>query len=199
MITHLNGVLAYKEATKIVVECGGVGYKMSISTITYEQLPVKDSKVFVYTVLVPREDSWNLYGFVNKEEREFFLLLTSVSGIGPRIALGILSACTISELHQIISVGDLVSLVKLPGIGKKTAERLTLELKDKVLKIANVSDSGLHSTSTNMMEQEAISALMTLGYNKKSAEVNVKKASKALGYDVGSEELIKRALKFAMS
>jgi len=197
MITHLNGQLVYKEPTNVVVECNGIGYSLHISTITYEQLPIKDSKVFIFTVLIPREDAWNLYGFANKEERDFFKLLTSVSGIGSKIALGILSACPISDLHNIIATNDLVSLVKLPGIGKKTAERLTLELKEKVLKLSpNLTSS---SSPSNMIEQEAVSALMTLGYNKKAAESNVKKAAKLLGEEPSSEELIRNALKFAMS
>ncbi|MDA3843743.1 MAG: Holliday junction branch migration protein RuvA [Candidatus Kapabacteria bacterium] len=201
MIAHLNGKLVSKLSNEAIIDCVGVGYSVLISLNTHDRLPAVGEKVMLVTLLITREDSMLLYGFHDTSERDAFVLLTSVSGIGPKIALGILSSLTVNELRQFVSEGNLVALVKLPGIGKKTAERMNLELRDKILKLGSSDDAPAVSSGSDMfIREEALSALVTLGYNKLAADKAVKKAFATFkSGNVSAEELIRKSLKFAMS
>src|SRR5688572_6987034 len=142
MISYLHGTLIEKKPTHVVVVCGGVGYGVMISLATFERLPEVGRDASLHTQLVVREDALTLYGFAQQEEREMFQLLTTVSGVGPKIAIGILSAAGIDTLKANIARGNSAALTTLPGIGKKTAERISLELRDKI------SASGILSSQT---------------------------------------------------
>ncbi len=199
MIGQLNGTLVNKSSTEIIIDCGGVGYLAFVSVNTSESLPEVGKNVKVITLLIPKEDSLNLYAFASETERETFKLLTSISGIGPKIALGILSSVTVDDLQSIVISGNLHSLQKLPGVGKKTAERLLLELRDKITKIipSEISDVQL---KYSLIVQEALSALGTLGYSRLNADKAIKSALNDLSTDkLTAEQLIKSALKHAMS
>ncbi|OGU16197.1 MAG: Holliday junction DNA helicase RuvA [Ignavibacteria bacterium GWB2_35_12] len=199
MIGQLNGILINKTSTEIIIDCGGVGYTAYVSVNTSESLPEVGKNVKVITLLIPKEDSLNLYAFANEAERETFKLLISISGIGPKIALGILSSVTVDDLQSIVISGNLHSLQKLPGVGKKTAERLLLELRDKITKIIPAEVSDVH-LKYSLIVQEALSALVTLGYSRLMADKAIKSALNDLSTDkLTAEQLIKSALKHAMS
>ncbi|MBK9248412.1 MAG: Holliday junction branch migration protein RuvA [Ignavibacteria bacterium] len=199
MIAQLRGTLIEKTHSEAVVDCGGVGYAVSISLATYEQLPELDGKIQLFTHLIPREDALNLYGFSTTAEREAFLMLTSISGIGPKSALAILSSLTLFELRDYILRNNLLALQKMPGIGKKTAERLIIELRDKVGKLSlsesvDVSFIG----AQKLIQQDALAALISLGYNKLVAEKSIKAAASEPGAEnITTDQLIKKALRFA--
>lgn len=198
MIAQLNGKLVFKNSTQAVIDCGGVGYLCLISVNTSEQLPDINNNVLLHTLLIPREDSLNLYGFIDKTEREAFKILISISGVGPKVALAILSSLTVEELQQYILQGNLHALIKLPGIGKKTAERLLLELKDKITKLGDF-DSTSMAIGHNLLKQEALSALLTLGYSRAAADKSIRKAYDEIkGDNLTAEMLIKVSLKYAM-
>jgi Holliday junction DNA helicase RuvA len=198
MIGFLQGKLDYKSPTEIVINCGGVGYSVNVSVNTSEKLPMVGETVKVLTILIHKEDSMQLYGFLQENERQVFRQLTSISGIGPKIALGILSSLDVARLQEIVMSGNQIALQKLPGVGKKTAERLILELRDKIYKVA-ASDTGSITGVQNLIEQEALSALMTLGYSRPVAEKALRKAVTGLsGTQPTAEELLKDALRFAM-
>jgi holliday junction DNA helicase RuvA len=198
MIAQLKGILIFKSSTEAVIDCGGVGYLANISVNTSQELPEINQEVLIYTLLLPREDAINLYGFWTKSEREAFKILTSISGIGPKSALGILSSLTVEELQGYIIQGNINALQKLPGIGKKTAERLILELKDKITKLGDFEVSSI-GYEQNLIKQEALSALVILGYSRIIAEKAVKKAlDESVTKDITAERLIKVALKYAI-
>ncbi len=198
MIGQLKGILAAKNPTEIIVDCGGVGYMASVSVNTSENLPQVGDNVKVLTILIPKEDSLNLYAFSDESEREAFKMLISISGIGAKSALGILSSLTVEDLQTIIISGNLHSLQKLPGIGKKTAERLLLELKDKITKIRPVQITDTQINNFQIV-QEALSALVTLGYSRIVADKAIRLAiAEARSEKISAEQLIKSALKFAI-
>lgn len=196
MIAQLNGKIVSKTATEVIIDCGGVGYSVIVPVITSNAMPAQGETARLFTVLVHNEDSMTLYGFASTAEKEAFKLLTSVSGIGAKMSITILSSVSIGELQEHIIRGNIIALSKIPGIGKKTAERLSLELKDKILKIS--LDSGQIPSGINLLHQEAISALVTLGYNKIIAEKAVNKAVNEVGDGADTEQIIRLALKFAM-
>lgn len=198
MISQLRGVLIEKSSTDAVIECAGVGYQVFISVVTYEQLPAEGKDVTLFTLLIPREDSLNLYGFASVAERKAFVLLTSISGIGPKIALGILSALSLAELRDNIISGNVLALQKLPGVGKKTAERILVELRDQIGKLAIVGASLPTSEPKNsLVKQEALAALIALGYSKVVAEKVIKQALNEAP-DATAEQLIRKGLKYAV-
>ena len=198
MIVQLSGIIVSKSPTEIVIECNGVGYGVMVSVNTSEKIPLTGNKATLLTKLIPRDDALQLFGFHDQAEREAFVMLISISGIGPKIALGILSSLTVPELREYILTGNLHALTKLPGIGKKTAERLHLELKDKISKIST-SDGDSFDTSLNLVRQETFAALMTLGYSRAIAEKSIRKVfSEKASKQMNSEELIKQSLKYAM-
>ncbi len=202
MYAFLQGKLYSKKSGEAVINCSGVGYLINISMQTYDKLPEVNSDVFLNTYLIVREDAHQLFGFIDTQELDLFKLLISISGVGPKVSLGILSSISAIDLSNSIVRNDLLKLQKLPGIGKKTAERIVLELKDKIIKLDIPSaDSSTKPTIANSnMVEEAIAALMTLGFNKSSAEKSVKLSENDFKNHATQtiEVLIKLALKYAM-
>ena len=191
MIALLRGRLIEKSPTEIVVECGGVGYEVSISLHSYSLLPQHEN-ILIYTYLQVREDAQVLYGFMEKSERQIFKLLISVSGIGANTARNMLSYITPSELMQAIANADVATLKAIKGVGPKTAQRIVLELQEKVLKLGAFED--LSTVNHNTNTEEALSALEVLGFNRKTAEKVIKKIVNE-NPDATSEMIIKQALK----
>ncbi|MBX7154492.1 MAG: Holliday junction branch migration protein RuvA [Bacteriodetes bacterium] len=197
MIARLQGTLIEKSTNEVVVDCNGVGYVASVSVATSEVMQLGE-KVSVYTYLAVREDALQLFGFATKEERDMFLLLTSISGIGGKIALGLLSAASIKELQQAIVEKNATFLQRLPGIGKKTAERIVLELQDKVQTLAIGVDKAQVSGGMSFVQSEAVAALSALGYQRAAAEKAVKNAMQEQpSLQWTAESLIRAALKNA--
>ena len=192
MIGQLAGVLAYKSPEQLVVDVQGVGYQVLVSLNSFYRLPEPGAAVRLLIHTHVREDALQLYGFIDRQEKQLFLLLNSVSGIGPRLALNILSGTPTNELLDALEAGDLVRLVAIPGVGKKTAERLVLELRDKikVIKGARAADDGRQASG---LESEAVSALVNLGYRQNEAERAVQAARAAGANDI--EAVIRTALK----
>ena len=191
MITHLRGKLVEKNPTYAVVETNGVGYWLNISLNTYSQLPDNEF-VILYTHLSVKEDAHTLYGFINKTEREIFRLLISVSGVGPSIARTMLSSMTTDEIQQAIASNNVSVIQSVKGIGVKTAQRVLVDLRDKISKTYAIDE--VYVSQSNTVKNEALSALEVLGFNKKQVE---KVVDKILLEDktVSVEVLIKNALK----
>lgn len=161
MITHLQGKLVEKTPTQVVIDCGGVGYHVNISLHTYSLLPATDF-IKLFTHLQIKEDSHTLFGFVEKSEREIFKLLLSVSGIGASIARTMLSSLDPKQITNAIASGDVVTIQSIKGIGSKTAQRVILDLKEKVLKLYDLDEVSMSQSNTN--RDEALSALEVLGF-----------------------------------
>ncbi len=197
MISPITGILKTKSPTEILVEVNGIGYTISIPLSTYEKLAAPGTTVSLRTHFYVREDAMLLYGFYTEEERRLFRLLISVSGIGPKIAQSTLSGMNVEELKSHIIGGNVNALTAIPGVGRKTAERLIVELRDKVGKSANeqefVSFSG---TADSAMRFEALQALTSLGYNQQIAEKAIRTVLKEAGSSaISLEQLIKLALR----
>jgi Holliday junction DNA helicase RuvA len=189
MIGHLNGKLVEKNPTELIIECGGVGYEVKISLNTFSAIgSVEALKIF--TKLIVREDAQILYGFSSKEEREMFNHLISVSGIGPNTAMIMLSSLVPDEIAHAIQVEDVATIQSIKGIGAKTAQRVIIDLKDKMLKIVFSSENIFNQNNTNRFD--ALTALVSLGFDKKSAEKAIDKIAIS---DESVEKLIKEALK----
>ncbi|AZJ34296.1 Holliday junction branch migration protein RuvA [Tenacibaculum singaporense] len=191
MITQIRGKLVEKNPTYAVVDCNGVGYLMHISLNTYSSLP-NDEYVLLYTHLSIREDAHTLYGFSTKTEREVFRLLTSVSGVGPSTARTMLSSMTSQEVSQAIASEDVKLIQTVKGIGAKTAQRVIVDLKDKVLKTFDIDEVSVVQNNTN--KEEALSALEVLGFARKQADKVIGNILKETP-DASVEKLIKQALK----
>ncbi|KAB1160663.1 Holliday junction branch migration protein RuvA [Tenacibaculum aiptasiae] len=191
MITQIKGKLVEKNPTYAVVDCNGVGYLMHISLNTYSSLP-DDENVLLYTHLSVREDAHTLYGFSNKIEREVFRLLTSVSGVGPSIARTMLSSMTSEEIQQAIASENVKLIQSVKGIGAKTAQRVIVDLKDKISKTFDLDEVSVVQNNTN--KEEALSALEVLGFARKQADKVVGNILKETP-DASVEKLIKQALK----
>lgn len=191
MITHIRGKLVEKNPTFAVIETNGVGYWLNISLNTYSQLPDNEF-VILYTHLSIKEDAHTLYGFINKTEREIFRLLISVSGVGPSIARTMLSSMTTDEIQQAIASNNVSVIQSVKGIGVKTAQRVLVDLRDKISKTYAVDE--VYISQSNTIKNEALSALEVLGFNRKQVE---KVVDKILLEDktVSVEVLIKNALK----
>ena len=191
MITHLSGKLVEKNPTYIIVECHGVGYFLNISLHTFSALP-ENENIKVYTHLQVKEDSHTLFGFMEKTEREIFLLLISISGIGPSIARTMLSSLNPVQVRDAIAGGDVAKIQAVKGIGAKTAQRVIVELKDKILKVHDMGEVSLPSNNTT--KEEALSALEVLGFTRRLSE---KVVDRVLSQDssLSVEETIKQALK----
>lgn len=189
MIGHLNGRLIEKNPTDLVIECGGVGYEVKISLNTFSSIGDTEA-LKIFTKLIVREDAHLLYGFATKEEREMFVHLTSVSGIGPNTAMIMLSSLIPDEIAHAIQSEDVVTIQSIKGIGAKTAQRVILDLKDKMLKMTFSTENIFNQNNTNRFD--ALTALISLGFDKKLAEKALDKVS--LGDD-SVEFLIKGALK----
>ena len=191
MITHLNGVLEEKTPASAVIDCGGIGYRLAISLNTYARLPEKGT-CRLFTHLAIRDDAHVLFGFANREERELFRHLISVSGVGGNTALAVLSSLDPSGLKETIVSGNVSVLKAVKGVGPKTAERIIVDLKDRLGTI-EVGDMNL-GASQNKPHGEALNALVTLGFAKNSAEKAIAKVVKEHGNDLGVEEIVKHAL-----
>ena len=191
MITHLKGKLVEKNPTDVVIDCNGVGYLVNISLHTFSQIPEQEN-LMLYIYLQVREDSHTLYGFSTKVEREIFKLLISVSGIGTNTARTMLSSLSPDQIKEGIAGGDVALIQSVKGIGAKTAQRVIIELKDKMLKIYGIDELSVTSNNTN--KDEALSALEVLGFHKKHAEKVVDKILKSQP-DSQVEQIIKEALK----
>jgi len=191
MIAHLEGRMVEKTPTEVVIDCHGVGYHVNISLHTYSLLPDSE-KIKLFTFLQIKEDAHTLFGFVEKAERELFKLLLSVSGVGASIARTMLSSLEPKEVIQAIGSGNVVTIQSIKGIGTKTAQRIILDLKDKVLKLYDLEEVSLSGYNTN--REEALSALEVLGFNKKLAEKAVEKIVKETPAAT-VEAIIKQALK----
>lgn len=191
MIDHLRGRLVEKNPTYVVVECNGVGYFLNISLHTFSLLK-DDENIHIYTHLLVKEDSHTLFGFVEKSEREIFRLLISVSGVGSSTARTMLSSLSPTDVRDAIANGDVASIQAVKGIGAKTAQRVILDLKDKILKVYDMGE--VSTTSNNTNKEEALSALEVLGFARRQSE---KVVEKVLSEDtsLSVENIIKRALK----
>lgn len=189
MIAHLNGRMIEKTPTHIIVECGGVGYFVKISLNTFSKLG-SDESIKIFTQLQVREDAHTLYGFYTIAEREMFKHLISVSGIGANTGILMLSSMTSDEIASAIVNGDVALIQSIKGIGAKTAQRLIIDLKDKVAKSDFATENIFTSNNTN--QNDALTALLALGFDRKRAE---KAINKVLTDEQTVEEIIKEALK----
>ncbi|MCH3881086.1 MULTISPECIES: Holliday junction branch migration protein RuvA [Tenacibaculum] len=191
MITQIKGKLVEKNPTYVVVDCNGVGYLLHISLNTFSAIPEGEAVLF-YTHLAVREDAHTLFGFVNKTEREVFRLLISVSGVGASIARTMLSSMTSEEVQHAIASENVTVIQSVKGIGAKTAQRVIIDLKDKILKTFAIDEVSVVESNTN--KEEALSALEVLGFNKKQADKVVNNVLKEMP-TASVETLIKQALK----
>ncbi|MES2732183.1 MAG: Holliday junction branch migration protein RuvA [Bacteroidota bacterium] len=198
MITYLDGKLAYKDPAYVIIDVGGVGYQVRISLQTYSSLQGSE-RCKLHTYLSIREDAHTLYGFFEMEERTLFLDLISVSGIGPNTALVMLSSLSSSEIKYAIMVENLKVIQGIKGIGAKTAQRVILELKDKLKKenytTGTTAGTNIPTLANNTVRNEALSALVTLGIARNVAEKSIEAILKKEGDQVTLEQLIKLALR----
>lgn len=191
MITHIQGKLTEKNPTNVVIDCNGVGYHLNISLHTFSQISNQEN-LRLFTHLHVKEDSHTLYGFSSLSEREIFRLLISVSGIGTNIARTMLSSLTPKQVREGIAIEDVALIQSVKGIGLKTAQRVIIELKDKVLKVYDIDEGSISQSNTN--KEEALSALEVLGYTKKQSDRVVDRII-AVNQDANVETIIKEALK----
>lgn len=202
MIGQLRGKIIAKQAPELVIECGGVGYEVTMPMTSFYSLPELEQEAVIFTHFIVREDAQLLYGFANKVERKLFRLLIKASGIGPKLALAILSGMSAEQFVSCVAHDDVSTIVKIPGVGKKTAERLLIEMRDRIKDwqsepvamqpdaIQNVVD--FEQTVINDAKGDALNALVSLGYSQSQAD----KAIKAVfSQDKSSEDLIRDALK----
>ncbi|MFT5602096.1 MAG: Holliday junction DNA helicase RuvA [Flavobacteriales bacterium] len=191
MIEHLQGKLVEKTPTQVVIDCGGVGYQVNISLHTYSLLPNVDF-IKLFTYLQIKEDAHTLFGFMEKSEREIFKMLLSVSGIGASIARTMLSSLDPKQITNAIASGDVITIQSIKGIGSKTAQRVILDLKEKVLKLYDLDEVSMSQSNTN--RDEALSALEVLGFVRKASEKVIEKIVKE-DPEASVETIIKKALK----
>ena len=190
MITHIKGRLTEKTPTYVVIDCNGIGYKLNISLQTYSNIKEEDCSLFTH--LSVKEDSHTLYGFSDEDERTLFRNLISVSGVGPSTAQVVLSTFTPKETCQYIISADVAALQSVKGIGGKTAQRIIIDLKDKLGKGITTADILLYQN--NDLRSEALSALVALGFSKKVAEQKVDNTLRESSEDISVEALVKSAL-----
>lgn len=201
MIGQLRGKLLEKHPPQIIVDVNGIGYEVEVPMSTFFVLPEQNEKVSLQTHLLVREDAQLLYGFADKKEKQLFRTLIKISGVGAKMALAILSGMGIDEFANAINSSDVTQLTKIPGVGKKTAERLIIEMKDKLISKSSVTNSQSNmqsndlATNTSNNKDEAIGALESLGYKPKEAEKMVNTVVKNDERDTFTvEELIKKSL-----
>ncbi len=202
MIGRLRGTLVEKLPPEILIECGGIGYEVTMPMTSIYALPDVEQEAIVYTHFVVREDAQLLYGFANKVERKLFRLLIKVNGVGPKLGLAILSGMSADQFVSCVVHDDLTTIVKIPGVGKKTAERLLIEMRDRLkdwhesidtpATDAAPLDNVVTNTFVNSAKGDAVNALVSLGYSQSQADKAVKAVFIA---DMSSEELIRDALK----
>ena len=196
MIGSLRGRLAHKEPPHIIVECGGVGYEIETPMSTFLALPGIGSEVFLYTSLVVREDAQTLFGFSTEEEKSLFRSLLKISGVGAKMGLAILSVMTVADFQRCVQYEDTAMLVKIPGVGKKTAERLIIEMRDRIDSASAESGTDKSRTARSDPRNEAFDALISLGY--RANEIN-----RLLGRldiaEKSAEDIIRLALRQAVN
>ena len=206
MIASIRGILTHKSPQYLIVDVHGVGYQIYTSLQSFYHLPEPKESVALHTYTHLREDTLQLYGFLTSLEREVFLLLLGVSGIGPKSALNILSGLSVADLVEAVKVGDLRKLTSVPGIGAKTAGRLALELKDKLLGLTTCPEEGVRVGSSNPQHQrifeDALSALVNLGYHRNEAKEAIRQIVQGNDPDgaerrtpLSVEELVRSSLK----
>lgn len=194
MIAYIDGKLTYKDPTYVIIETNGVGYQIKIPLSTYSSLPAGE-RCKLHTYLHIKEDAHTLYGFTTLAEKEVFLHLISISGVGPNTGLMILSSLSVEEIQQAIIREDARTIQHVKGIGAKTAQRIILELKDKMKKEVLLADAPVSAAAYNTNRAEALSALVTLGFAKNIAEKTLDTIIKREGGNLSVEDLIKFALK----
>lgn len=203
MITSIQGLLTECTPLRAIIEIGGFGYEVNIPVTTAEKLPAPGATVKLHTLVIYREDAQTLYGFATPADRDFFrMMIETVSGVGPKLALTIMSRMSLPVLEAAIRDGDVAGLSKCPGIGKKTAERLVVELRAKVGATGGASPVAgspdipgpAPAPSGNTAFRDAVLALSALGYKPADADAAVRRAQVALGADATTEKLVKRAL-----
>ncbi|MDX5421521.1 MAG: Holliday junction branch migration protein RuvA [Hymenobacteraceae bacterium] len=194
MIAYIDGKLAHKDPTYVIIDVNGIGYQVKISLSTYSSLPAGE-RCKLHTYLHIKEDAHTLYGFTTAAEKDVFLHLISISGVGPNTGLMILSSLSVEEVQQAIIREDVRTIQHVKGIGAKTAQRIILELKDKLKKEVLLTDTVVPVAAHNTNRAEALSALVTLGFAKNVAEKTLDSIIKREGGNLSVEELIKFALK----
>ena len=192
MIGSIRGRLTYKQAPQIVVECSGVGYEVETPLSTFLELPQNGADLFLYTHLLVREDAQILYGFSTEDERLMFRTLLKVNRVGAKLALGILSAMTANDFRRCVEMEDTTSLSRIPGVGKKTAERLIIEMRDRIGAVAPAGGKATPLTVEASARNEAVDALVTLGYKPREVQ---KLISKLDVEDKSAEDIIRMALR----
>jgi len=197
MIAALRGTLVEKSLEEAIIDVAGVGYRVLLSSLAIGKLPAEGQPVQVRVRTVVREDAFELFGFLSRAEEELFLLLNSVSHVGPRLALAVLSGMEVPELVAALSRGEVARLTKIHGVGKKTAERLVLELKDKVktLHLEQVAAQAKPAAPESGPMADLVSALINLGYKQPQAEKAAESASERLGGEAAFQALFREALK----
>ncbi len=200
MIGRLRGIIVYKQPPELMLEVAGVGYELQASMTTFGELPDVDAETTLFTHFIVREDAQTLYAFSSLTERGLFRTLLKVNGVGPKMALAIVSGMTVIEFSQYIHAGDVTGLCKLPGVGKKTAERLIIEMRDKLAEVpeqASVAGSAQPVQQTlRGKEEEAVNALVALGYKPAQASRMISTVSDD---NLSVEQLIREALKASLS
>ncbi len=194
MYNYLKGKLTYKSSLNIVVECRGVGYDVNIPLSTYDKLPEKNSEIKILIHFSMSDDGIRLFGFISESERTMFRELISISRVGPKIGLSILSGMAVDDIIHAIITDNVNMISTIPGIGKKSAQRLIIELKDKVGKISASNSNPSETELPNNMLNEAQDALITLGYSSKNVAKVINQLRNESTYN-SSEELIKLAIK----
>ena len=199
MYAYVSGTLADKKPTEAVIEAGGVGYRLLIPASSFEKLPAAGQPAKLVTTFVVRDDALTLYGFATDAERSTFETLTSVSGVGPKLALAALSAMSPSELRDTVVAGDAAMLTRVPGVGKRTAERLVVELRDKFAALDGLEPAGAlgGDGAASEARADARSGLEALGLGRAEAEKRLRKVLRAYPGTQSAEDLIRLALREA--
>jgi Holliday junction DNA helicase RuvA len=197
MIARIRGALIHKSISHVIVDIHGMGYRVFVPLTTYYELPDINQPVTLHVHTHVKDDAINLFGFYNNEEKELFQLMIAVSGIGPKLAVNILSGISAGELIRAISQRDLNRLIRIPGIGKKMAERIILELKDRMMKIGSCesSDKDISRTSIDEMKTDVLSALINLGYKSQVAKNALEKIIRESHETMTLDFLLKKSLR----
>ena len=190
MIAHLRGRILEKNPSRVILEAAGVGYEVAISVSSFSELPAEGSDVSLYIYTHVREDTLALYGFLRRDEKRLFERLISVSGIGPKLAITVLSGIAAETLVAALRGNDLAALTRIPGVGKKTAERMVLELRDKLDGLA----AQPVAPPASRMEEDVISALVNLGYQRQAAEQAVRRAVEKSSAGASFEQIFRQTM-----
>lgn len=194
MIAKISGCLIEKSPTRVLIEVSGIGYEIHIPLSTFDKVGAIGEKTSLFTHLHVREDALQLFGFATATEKQLFQHLLSVTGIGPKAAQSILSGCSVETFCRYVAQNEIAALTSIPGIGKKTAERLVLELRDRLMRWLPDETAVTAKSKTSAIQEETIMALVSLGYNRTAAEKAVEQVTREAG-ELPVEELIKRALR----